>query len=173
VKEEQTGKPLRVMLVGDSEDDAQLLMHELKRGGYDPTYERVETLEAMAQALERQASEIVLADYPMPAFSGLAALELFKERGLDLPFIIVSGSMGEEAATELVKAGAHDFIMKGNLKRLNVAVERELKCAQMRRELKQAEEALAERTQELRRIATELEAVNQFNLRLIKERSSS
>jgi DNA-binding NtrC family response regulator len=167
------GKPLRVLLVGNSEDDAELLMHELKRGGYDPTYERAETREAMAQALERQASEVVLADYPIPAFSGLAALELLKERGLDLPFIIVSGSIGEEVAMELVKAGAHDFIMKDNLKGLNVAIERELKCAQMRRELKQAEEALAERTRELRRMATELEAVNQVNLRLIKERSSS
>ncbi len=102
------GKPLRVLIVEDSEDDARLLLHELKRGGYDPTYERVETREAMAQALEKQAWDIVLADYAMPHFSGLAALVLFKEMGLDLPFIIVSGTIGEEFAVELMKAGAHD-----------------------------------------------------------------
>ena len=167
------GKPLRVLIVEGTEDDALLLVRELERGGYNLTYERVDNREAMAQALEKQAWDIVLADHAMPHFSGLAALKLFKEKGLDLPFVIVSDSTVEEAAIELVKAGAHDFTIKGNLKRLNVAVERELKCAQMRRELKQAEEALAERTRELRRMATELEAVNQFNLRLIKERSSS
>ena len=88
-------KPLRVLIVEDSEDDTALLLRELQNGGYAPTVERVDTPEAMSAALDQQKWELVLADWSMPRFSGLTALDLVKHKGLDLPFIIVSGTIGE------------------------------------------------------------------------------
>lgn len=132
-------RPLRVLIVEDSEADAQLLLYELQRGGYDPTSTRVETAEAMLQALGEQAWDVVLADYRMPKFSGLAALELLKAQGLDIPFIIISGAIGEDVAVAAMKAGASDYLMKGNLRRLVPAVERELADAEVRRARKKAE----------------------------------
>ena len=123
------GIPLRVLIVEDSEDDALLLVRELQRGGYDVTFERVETAKAMAAALGRQEWDIVLADYTMPHFSGTAALELLRESGLDIPFIFVSGTIGEEIAVKAMKNGANDYLIKGNLKRLIPAIERELREA--------------------------------------------
>jgi PAS domain S-box-containing protein len=134
--------PLRVLIVEDSEDDAILVVHELQRGGYDLTFERVDTAIDMKTALEQQAWDVVIADYKMPQFDGLAALKLFQEQGLDLPFILVSGTIGEEIAVGAMKAGAHDYVMKDNLTRLLPAVERELREAQVRRERKQAERQL-------------------------------
>ena len=136
------GKPLRVLIVEDSAEDAELLIVELRRGGYDPTYERVQTAETMTAALAKQAWDIVIADYFMPNFIAPAALELLQKRGLDLPFIIVSGSIGEDVAVEAMKAGAHDYMMKGELKRLIPGIERELREAEIRRERKRGEEAL-------------------------------
>src|SRR5712692_85455 len=121
--------PLRVLIVEDCEDDAELLLHELRRGGYDPLFERVETAQAMGAALARQEWDIVIADYSLPQFSGLAALTLVQERGLDLPFIIVSGAIGEDTAVAAMKAGAHDYLLKGKLARLVPAIERELREA--------------------------------------------
>jgi diguanylate cyclase (GGDEF)-like protein len=135
-------RPLRVLIVEDSEVDSGLLLHELRRGSYEPVYERVDTLEAMTAALNQQPWDIVLADYTLPHFSTTAALTLIEERGLDLPFIIVSDSIGEDTAVAAMKAGAHDYIIKGNLKRLIPAVERELREAEVRREHKRGEEAL-------------------------------
>jgi len=134
--------PLRVLIVEDSEDDALLLVHQLKRGGYEPAFERVDTPEAMSAALAKGTWDIILSDYTMPRFSAPAALALFKESGLDLPFIIVSGAIGEEAAVEMMKAGAHDYVMKGNLARLIPAIKRELCDAEVRRKRKKAEEQL-------------------------------
>jgi PAS domain S-box-containing protein len=137
------GVPLRVLLVEDSEDDALLLMRELRRGGYDPTYERVDTAADMERALEERIWDLIIADHSMPAFSSVAALELLKRKGfVDVPFIIVSGQIGEDAAVEAMKTGAHDYIMKDNLARLNTAIERELREAESRRERRRAEEAL-------------------------------
>src|SRR5713101_1539141 len=90
--------PLRVLIVEDCEDDAALLLRELRRGGYAPSFERVDTPGAMSAALDRQTWDLVVADYSLPQFSGLAALALLQERGLDLPFIILSGTIGEETA---------------------------------------------------------------------------
>ena len=135
-------KPLRVLVVEDSEDDALLVMRELEPGGYDTTFERVETAEDMTAALEKQAADIIIADYRLPHFSAPAVLELLKETGLDLPFIVISGTVGEETAVAMMKDGAHDYLMKDNLKRLVPAVERELYEAEMRKERKQAEEEL-------------------------------
>jgi len=136
--------PLRVLIVEDSEDDAILMLHELRRAGYEPTSERVDTPEAMNAALDHQTWDIVLSDYAMPCFSMPAALAMVKEKGLDLPFIIVSGAIGEEAAVAAMRAGAHDYVMKDNLARLAPAIERELREAEVRREHKRVEQALRE-----------------------------
>lgn len=125
---------LRVLIVEDSSDDTLLLVQTLRRAGYRIAHERVETPEEMRTALEQGPWDLVLADYFMPRFSGLAALNLLRERGLDLPFIIVSGRVGEDAAVEAMRAGAHDYVMKDHLKRLIPAVERELREATGRRD---------------------------------------
>ena len=127
-----------------------LLEIALQRAGYDPGCHRVETLTAMTAALERQRWDLIIADYRLPDFDGLAALALVKEKGLDLPFIIVSGYITEETAVAAMKAGAHDYVMKDKLARLGSAVERELREAEVRRERRRAEEAL-------RRVYAELE----------------
>jgi PAS domain S-box-containing protein len=135
------GVPLRVLLVEDSEDDALLLKRELRRGGYDPHCERVDTAEDMELALDGQIWDLVIADHSMPAFSSSAALELLRRKGfVDMPFIIVSGRIGEDAAVEAMRVGANDYIMKDNLARLNTAIERELREAESRRERRRAEE---------------------------------
>src|SRR5574341_130448 len=135
-------KLLRILLVEDSEDDALLLLRELKRGGYEPRYERVETPDAMREALANREWDIVISDYVLPSFSGLAALEVLNESGLDLPFIIVSGNIGEDIAVGAMRAGAHDYIIKGNLARLVPAVERELRDAVVRRERRETEKRI-------------------------------
>ena len=117
-----------------------LLIRELRRGGYEPVFERVETREAMRDALKGHEWDIVISDYVMPLFSGLDALAVLRENRFDLPFIIVSGNIGEDIAVEAMKAGAHDYLIKGNLKRLAPAVERELREAEVRRARNQAEE---------------------------------
>jgi len=135
--------PLRVLIVEDSEDDSLLLLRELHKGGYRPVYERIETPEAMSSALENQEWDIVISDYVLPKFSGLGALDVLRKSGQDLPFIIVSGNIGEDIAVEAMKAGAHDYIIKGNLKRLNPAIERELREAEARRKHRRSEEELS------------------------------
>ena len=133
-------KLLRVLIVEDSEDDAELLAIELRRGGYEVEYRRVDTKTDMMAALnETKSWDIVLADYSMPQFSALAALELLKEWDLDLPFVIVSGKIGEDTAVAAMKAGAHDYIGKGKLPRLIPAVERELREAVLRAEYRDAQ----------------------------------
>lgn len=144
------GRPLHVLIVEDSEDDALLLLRQLTGAGYDPLSERVDTPGAMAAALQNSAWDVVLSDYAMPGFTGVDALKLLKQTGLDLPFIIVSGKIGEDTAVELMKAGAHDYVMKGKLARLVPAVERELRDAQARREGKRAEQALRESEEKYR-----------------------
>lgn len=143
--------PLRILAVEDSEDDATLLIYEIARGGYVPEYELVETPEAMRAALAREKWDVVISDYVMPRFSGLEALEVLKESGLDLPFIIVSGKIGEDIAVEAMKAGAHDYIIKGNLTRLVPAIQRELRDAETRRQRKMADEALRSAYEDLDR----------------------
>ncbi len=145
--------PLRVLIVEASEDDALLLLRELQDAGYDPTFERVDTATAMSAALAGQTWDVIIADYTIPDFNGLAALALVQERGLDLPFIMVSGVVGEETVVEAMKAGAHDYVMKGNLVRLVPAIERELREAEERRERKRAEQALRESEERFRRLS--------------------
>ncbi|HYT03775.1 MAG TPA: response regulator [Gemmatimonadales bacterium] len=138
------GVPLRVLIAEDSEDDTQLLVRELKRGGYDPVYERVASAAGMTAALDRQQWDLVIGDYSMPRFSGTAALALVRARGLDIPFICVSGTITEEIAVSAMKAGANDYVTKGQLKRLVPAIERELREARGREARRQVEAALRE-----------------------------
>jgi PAS domain S-box-containing protein len=128
--------------VEDSADDTELIMLTLRRGGFVPSFERVATPEEMREALHRRPWDIILADFKMPRFSGPEALELLKAEGLDVPFIIVSGRVGEDVAVESMKAGAQDFFRKDNLTRLPVAVERELREAERRRESRRVSAAL-------------------------------
>src|SRR6266705_1669182 len=138
------GVPLRVLIAEDSEDDTQLLVRELKRGGYDPVYERVASAAGMTAALDRQQWDLVIGDYSMPRFSGTAALALVRARGLDIPFICVSGTITEEIAVSAMKAGANDYVTKGQLKRLVPAIERELREARGRAARRDMEAALRE-----------------------------
>ncbi|MDQ1333223.1 MAG: hypothetical protein QG552_173 [Thermodesulfobacteriota bacterium] len=149
------GKPLRVLMVEDSEDDVLLMIHALKKGGCEPTYERVEDAGAMRKALRETTWDVVLCDYHLPHFNGLAAIALLKETGIDIPLIIVSGAIGEETAVECMRSGARDFFMKGKLFRLSAAVEREMEEAKSRSQRKQAEEALRESEKRFRNLYQE------------------
>lgn len=136
--------PLHVLLVEDSEDDALLIARELRHGGYDLISERVDTAAGFEAALATHTWEIIIADYAMPHFGGLAALKRVQELGLDVPFIIVSGTIGEDSAVAAMKAGAHDYVMKASLPRLVPAVQRELRDAESRQARRRAEERLRE-----------------------------
>jgi signal transduction histidine kinase len=143
--------PLQVLVIEDSADDALLVELELQRAGYAPVCHRVETPAALAAALEWQTWDLIIADYRLPQFDGLAALAMVKQKGLDLPFIIVSGYITEDTAVAAMKAGAHDYLMKDKLARLGPAVTRELREAEVRRERRRAEEALHQAYAELER----------------------
>ncbi len=114
--------PRRILMVEDSANDAELTARALRRSGYELTFERVETPEAMQAALTRAKWDLVIADYSMPRFNGLDALKLLRDQGLDLPFILVSGTVGEDVAVEAMKCGADDYVLKSNLARLPLAV---------------------------------------------------
>jgi len=133
---------LRVIIVEDSEDDLLLMLRALKKGGYEPIYTRVDTREGLQKALENVRWELIISDHAMPRFSAPEALEVLKESGRDLPFIIVSGTIGEDVAVKAMKAGAHDYIMKDNLSRLAPAVGRELREARLREQHRFYEEQL-------------------------------
>ena len=134
--------PIRVLIIEDSEDDKELMLLELRREGYNPDSLCVDTSEALIRALKDHTWDIILSDYSMPDFDGLSALQIVKESGIDIPFIIISGTIGEDLAVMAMKSGAHDYMMKGSLKRLVPAVDRELKEAEERRKRKQSEEEL-------------------------------
>ncbi len=145
-------KPIKVLITEDSEDDAAMLIGTLQRGGYDPVYEIVDTPEAMADALNRQEWDLVIADYSMPLFSGLDALKLLQDKDPDLSFILMTGQVGEYIAVEAMKAGAHDYILKSNPARLIPAIERESRDTQTRRKNRQNEQALRESQERYRLI---------------------
>jgi signal transduction histidine kinase len=142
-------RSLRVLLVEDSEPDAFLLERALERGGFEPTCQRVDTAQAMEAALEKTSWDLIIADHAMPTFSSPEALELMKQRDLDLPFIIVSGHIDEETAVTAMRMGAHDYIMKDRLARLVPAVERELREAEVRAARRKSEEDLRRAHEEL------------------------
>src|SRR6185295_1790608 len=134
--------PLRALIVEDSEVDASLLVRELQRAGYEVSSKRVCTTETLNAALDQQTWDITFCDYSMPSFNGGAALKIVRERGLDMPFIFVSGTIAEDTAVHAMKNGANDYIIKGNVKRLIPAVERELREAGIRKAHKLAEERI-------------------------------
>jgi signal transduction histidine kinase len=131
--------PLRVLMVEDSEDDAALLARELGRGGYDVNLRRVDSSAGMSAAIDKEKWDLVICDYSMPHFSGTDALKLLRAKDLEVPFIFVSGTIGEETAVAALKLGAQDYVMKNNLKRLLPAIQRELHEAAQRRERKHLE----------------------------------
>lgn len=131
--------PLRLLVVEDSEDDTSLLLRELGRGGYEVNWKRIQTPGKMKEALATQTWDLVICDYSMPQFSGSDALRILRETGLDIPFIFLSGRIGEDYAVAAMKQGAQDYVMKGNMKRLLPAIERELKEAERRKERVQLE----------------------------------
>src|SRR5689334_18529919 len=145
-------KILKVLHVEDQEQDVALLTRHLRRAGYQPLSERVDTPEAMRAALETSEWDVILCDYTMPKFSALSALTVLRETGLDIPFIVISGTIGEAVAVEVMRAGANDYLMKDNLARLAPTIERELQEAENRRARRQAEERLHKTETEYRRL---------------------
>jgi PAS domain S-box-containing protein len=141
--------PLRILLIEDSEDDALLLLRELRRGGYEPKWQRVDTATALEEALSDQW-DLITCDYVMPGFSGPAALEILQAHDVEAPVVIVSGEVGDEVAVTVMKAGAHDYVSKHKLTRLLPAVERELREADVRRARRRAEAALQESEERFR-----------------------
>jgi len=144
---------LHVLIVEDSAEDAQLVLRELQRGGYKVEHERVETRAAMQEALSRSLWDLVLCDYTLPQFSAMDALATLKASRLDLPFIVISGTIDEASSVTALKAGAHDFMVKGRLARLLPAIERELRDVETRRAHRESE---ADRE----KLITKLEATN-------------
>jgi two-component system cell cycle sensor histidine kinase/response regulator CckA len=136
--------PLHVLIVEDSEDDMALLVRELRRGGYDPTFERVDAPAGMSAALGKNQWDLIICDYSMPHFLGTDALRLLRATGSEVPFIFLSGTIGEETAIAALKQGAQDYVMKDNLKRLLPAIQRELDEAERRRERKRLEHQVQE-----------------------------
>lgn len=153
------GTPIKILIVEDSEDDLFLLLHELRKGGYSPEHLAVCTAEAMKAALMEREWDIIASDYNMPGFSALAALDILKESRLDLPFIVVSGKIGEDQAVAAMKAGAHDYVMKHNLSRLAPAIEREIRESGERRKRREAEVALKRQFTQFRTIFDAMEAI--------------
>ncbi len=166
--------PLKVLIIENAEDDAFLMVDHLSQAGYQVQWKRVETPAALRAALTPPAPwHLILSDYSMPGFSGLAAAEIYKRSGLDIPFILISGSIGEERAVDAMRAGVHDYIMKDRMKRLPPAVDRELREAanrQQRRlavaenhkltaDLATANEALRRKIEQLSRSHQDLEQV--------------
>ncbi len=140
--EKKTGGPLQVIVVEDSEDDTMLVLREIRKGGYEPVFERVETAEELRDALSSRKWGLVISDFSMPYFDAISAMKIVHERDPDLPFILVSGTITEETAVNAMKAGAQDFVTKGNMARLVPAIERELIDAQVRRERRRMEKEL-------------------------------
>jgi len=142
---------LRILVAEDSETDAELVQRELKRGGLDFQSRRVQTESDFRRELEEFRPDLVISDFSMPQFNGCMALAIARESRADIPFIFISGTIGENVAVDMMKAGADDYVMKNNLARLLPALKRELREAEVRRGRRLAEERLHESEAALRR----------------------
>ncbi|HWC59721.1 MAG TPA: response regulator [Verrucomicrobiae bacterium] len=143
-------KPLKILIVEDSQDDADLIVAELKYAGFTPQWKRVETERAFLEEL-KQAPDIILSDYSLPQFSGLKAATLLRASGLEIPFILISGTVGEDVAVEAMKHGATDYLLKDRIARLGTAVEQALEQKRLRDERKRSDEEIRNQLQELQR----------------------
>jgi PAS domain S-box-containing protein len=152
-------RSLRILIIEASLEDAALLLSELQRGGYDVVHERVETAETLKVALNSQRWDIVFANCNMPHFAGPRILAILRERGWNLPVILLSCAMDEDLAVSTMKAGANDYLLKSNLKRLLPVVERELHESKARRERREAEEALRQSEERFRQLAENITEV--------------
>jgi DNA-binding NtrC family response regulator len=135
-------RPLRVLVLDDNPDDAALIYRSLRRSGYEPVGSTMDTEEAFLRELNGEI-DLIISDYAMPQFGGLRALELLRQSGLDVPLIIVSGTIGEDTAVEAMRLGASDYLLKDRLVRLGAAAERAIAERRLRREMRAAEEQLA------------------------------
>jgi len=135
-------KPLRVLMIEDSEDDAELILLHLKKNGYEPECTRIETSDEMQEALQSSTWDIIFSDYNLPRFNGLLALGLLRSKQIDTPFILISGAVGEETAVTAMRAGANDYLMKDKLARLVPVIERELREVDVRQAKYKAEQEL-------------------------------
>lgn len=134
------GSPIKVLFIEDNEDHAFLIIHELKKGGYDPTLKRVDTMEDVRSSLDLEGWDVLLCDYSLPGFNGVNVIEEYRKRNLDYPFIVVSGEIGEDTAVTLMKLGAHDYVFKGNLSPLVPVIEREIRESENRQKRREIEE---------------------------------
>lgn len=157
-------QPVKILLLENSVDDAKLALRALRQGGFIPTHRRIQTAVDLAAALATEPWDAVIANFMMPELAGVEALEMFKLTSVDIPFILVSASIGEENAVNAMKAGASDYVLKDNLSRLAPALKRELKEAEMRLDHRRAQHDLLLSEQQLRTIfETEPECVKVVN----------
>ncbi|ACM18400.1 response receiver histidine kinase [Geotalea daltonii FRC-32] len=150
---------IRILILEDSEEDAVLLVRELKKGGMDLSHERIDTPTALERALVQRTWDIIIADYRMPGFNAVEALEILRGTDMDIPFIILSGKIGEDLAVAAMKAGANDYVMKSNLSRLVPAIQRELREAEERKRRREAEEALKNQFRQITAIFDSMNAM--------------
>src|SRR5688500_352319 len=144
--------PLKILVVEDSRDDAELLVRAVNKAGYEPAYSLVQNAAGMRAELDRQPWDLIISDYVIPGFGGIAALKVLQESGQEIPFIIVSGKIGEDVAVEALHSGANDYLLKDRLTRLGPAIDRALKEASQKRKRSQAEQALRESEERYRRL---------------------
>jgi diguanylate cyclase (GGDEF)-like protein/PAS domain S-box-containing protein len=141
---------IKVLIVEDSEDDTKLVLRALRHGGFDPAYRRVQTAEELTTELANDRWDAVISDFRMPGFTGMDALRIFRSAGVDIPFILISGTMGEETAVDAMKGGASDYVMKQSLARLAPALERERNESLVRAAHRVAQRSLIESEERFR-----------------------
>jgi len=165
---------LKVLFVEDNADHAIIVMHELKKGGYDPDLKRIDKLEDVKKAFDQEPWDVILCDYGLPGFTGIDVIDEYNKRSLDQPFIIISGEIGEDTAVTLMKRGAHDYVFKGNLSPLIPVIKREIKDAKSRRKKKEIEELQkAEAIKFRAMIDSSFEAITLFEKDVLTECNTS